>query len=123
VVFQLAHVVEGPTMPDASEVAADAWAEHQMRTTANFGRGSFFCQFICGGLNYQVEHHLFPRICHVHYPQIAPIVEQCAKEHGLPYHENSTFWGAVVSHGRTLKALGTAPQRDRVVEQPLRAAA
>jgi linoleoyl-CoA desaturase len=115
VVFQLAHVVEGPAMPDAETVAFESWADHQMRTTANFGRGSFWCQFICGGLNYQVEHHLFPRICHVHYPSIAKIVEDCAKEHGLPYHEAPTFWGAVASHYRLLRTLGTAPQRSPAV--------
>ncbi len=107
VVFQLAHVVEGTLAPDGP--AGDAWADHQMRTTSNFGRGSFLCQFVCGGLNHQVEHHLFPRICHVHYPAIAPIVERTAREFGLPYLEHATFVGALASHARTLRALGRAP--------------
>ncbi len=111
VVFQLAHLVEGPTMPRAPSGGSmeDSWAEHQMRTTANFARGNTLVQFVCGGLNYQVEHHLFPRVCHVHYPAISSIVEATAREHGLPYHEHPTFFGAVRSHGRTLRHLGTAP--------------
>lgn len=120
-VFQLAHVVEGPVTPlvDENGAANRTWAEHQMLTTANFSRGSKWAQFICGGLNYQVEHHLFPRVCHVHYPEIAPIVEQTAKEFGLPYLENKTFWSATVSHYRMLKFLGTAPQVVKQSEQVL----
>ncbi len=118
IVFQLAHVVEGAEMPSTARDGSisDSWAEHQMRTTANFARGSFFAQFICGGLNYQIEHHLFPRICHVHYPAIAPIVIETAKEFGLPYIEYPTFMSAVVSHARILKQLGTAPQREEAAE-------
>jgi linoleoyl-CoA desaturase len=113
VVFQLAHVVEGPVAPSAGLNGSmqDSWAEHQMRTTANFARGSFLSQFVCGGLNHQVEHHLFPRICHVHYPALAPLVLETAKEFGLPYHEQPSFLAAVRSHARQLRWLGTAPQR------------
>lgn len=118
IVFQMAHVVEGPTMPSTADDGSveDSWAEHQMRTTANFSRGSFMAQFICGGLNHQIEHHLFPKICHIHYPAIAPIVIDTAKEFGLPYHEHATFMGAVASHARLLKHLGTAPQRHETME-------
>jgi len=120
-VFQLAHVVEGPVTPlvDEQGAAHRTWAEHQMLTTSNFSRGSAMAQFICGGLNHQIEHHLFPRICHIHYPAIAPIVEQTAKEFGLPYLEHETFWGATKSHYRMLKFLGTAPQVTSSDEQVL----
>jgi linoleoyl-CoA desaturase len=105
IVFQCAHVVEGPEFPQPDEngVIHDGWAEHQLKTTANFGGGSALTTFITGGLDHQIEHHLFPKICHVHYRHIRGIVKECAEEYGLPYMENPTFLAAVASHLRTLK--------------------
>lgn len=106
-VFQLAHVVEGTEYPEPVNGAMESeWAIHQMQTTANFAPNNKLITFFVGGLNYQVEHHLFQRICHVHYPAIAPIVEQTAKEYGVPYIKNETFGSAVVSHIRLLNTLG-----------------
>jgi linoleoyl-CoA desaturase len=111
-VFQLAHVVEGPEFlpPDEGSKLPSRWAAHQLRTTANFRPGSQWMAFIVGGLNHQVEHHLFPKICHVHYPDIAPIVEATAKEFGIPYHSYPTMREAVVSHYRLLRELGASPR-------------
>ena len=107
-VFQLAHVVEGTTFPEpnADGNIEEAWAVHQMHTTANFARTSWLATFVCGGLNMQIEHHLFPRVCHIHYPQISEIVKATAYEFGVPYIENKTFWLALVSHYRTLRYFG-----------------
>lgn len=108
VVFQLAHCVEGvvfPRAPTDANKMPEAWAEHQMRTTANFGKTPL-ATFICGGLDHQIEHHLMPRICHIHYPKLAPIVAQCAKDFGLPYVHNGSFFEAVGAHYRVLKKLG-----------------
>jgi linoleoyl-CoA desaturase len=108
VVFQLAHVVEGPQFPQAGEdgeLLGDYFS-HQLRTTSNFAPRSAIAGFFTGGLNHQVEHHLFPRIAHAHYPALAPIVEACAKEYGVPYLSHPTFRAALVSHTRQLKALG-----------------
>jgi linoleoyl-CoA desaturase len=113
IVFQLAHCIEGVVFPripatadpNSKKTMEEAWAEHQMRTTANFGKTPL-ATWICGGLDHQIEHHLFPRICHIHYPQLAPIVKQCAEEHGLPYHHSGSFFEAVVVHARTLRRLG-----------------
>ena len=106
-IFQLAHIVEGTEYPEPVNGTIDAeWAIHQMQTTANFAPRNKFLTFYVGGLNYQVEHHLFQRICHVHYPAIAPIVEQTAKEYGVPYLKNETFASAVASHISLLKKLG-----------------
>lgn len=104
-VFQLAHVVEDTEFPEPNEQGniEDAWAVHQMKTTANFARKSFLATFICGGLNYQVEHHLFPKVCHIHYPAIAPIVKATAEKYGVPYLESETFIGALHSHYKVLK--------------------
>jgi linoleoyl-CoA desaturase len=109
VVFQLAHVVEGVRYirPDDNGRFPRGWMEHELLTTANFG-GSKLCTFITGGLDHQIEHHLFPLICHVHYPALSPIVEQCAKDHGLPYLHSGSFLQAVASHARMLHRLGTA---------------
>jgi linoleoyl-CoA desaturase len=67
-----------------------------------------------GGLNFQIEHHLFPNICHVHYHSIAGIVRKTAHEFGLPYKSFNTFLGALQGHSRLLKHLGTRPERDVV---------
>jgi len=107
IVFQLAHVVEGTEYPEPVDGTIEAeWAIHQMNTTANFAPTNKLITFFVGGLNYQIEHHLFQRICHVHYPAIAPIVQQTAKEYGIPYLKNETFTSAVSSHLRLLNRLG-----------------
>ncbi|TRX59385.1 acyl-CoA desaturase [Fulvivirga sp. M361] len=113
-VFQLAHTVEGIDFPEPDEkgFVEESWAVHQMHTTANFARKSWLASFLCGGLNFQVEHHLFANICHVHYPAISKIVEEVATEHGVPYHENKTFYGALVSHYKTLKRFGKDKEPD-----------
>lgn len=108
VVFQLAHVVEGPehfAVGEQDEME-DAWLVHEMKTTANFGRSNKLLCWYVGGLNFQIEHHLFPRICSIHYPAISPIVEAVAKEHGVPYHHHPTLRAAIASHYRMLKRLG-----------------
>lgn len=109
-VFQLAHVVEGTAFPspDESGDMQEAWAVHQLRTTANFAPRSAVASFLCGGLNRQIEHHLFPRICHIHYPALAVIVQQTAQEFGLPYLENRSFFSALRSHYRMLHQFGRA---------------
>jgi linoleoyl-CoA desaturase len=107
-VFQLAHVVEGAEFPMPNEKGEieNEWAIHQMLTTADFGHGSKLLTWYAGGLTHQIEHHLFPDICHVHYPAIAPIVQQTAKEFGIPYNYSPTYFTALASHIRTLKKFG-----------------
>ncbi|MDH4262987.1 MAG: acyl-CoA desaturase [Spirochaetia bacterium] len=108
VVFQTAHVVEGTTFPkpDANNNIEDEWAIHQMKTTSNFSRRNLFLSWYIGGLNYQIEHHLFPKICHIHYRLISKIVRETAKEFEIPYLEQPTFGGAIYSHLKLLKKLG-----------------
>jgi len=108
VTFQLAHTVENTThpLPDESGTIENSWAIHQLNTTVNFSRKSKIISWYVGGLNFQVEHHLFPNICHVHYPAIAPIVKKTAEEFGIPYLENKSLMAAVNSHIRMLKNFG-----------------
>lgn len=108
VVFQLAHVVEGTEYPEPGpeNKVEEHWVIHQMQTTSNFARNDKLVSWYIGGLNYQIEHHLFPRICSIHYPQIAPIVEETAREFGVPYNEHETFFDAIRSHYRMLKQFG-----------------
>jgi len=110
VVFQLAHVVEGPAHLTAvnEEEIANTWAIHQLFTTANFSTKNRFITWFVGGLNFQIEHHLFPHICHIHYPKIAKIVRETVKEFNLPYYEFEYFHGALLSHIKMLKRFGTA---------------
>ena len=106
-VFQLAHVVEDTEICQAQDnTMDDAWAVHQLKTTANFAPTSRIANFLCGGLNLQVEHHLFPKVCHVHYRRLSAIVKQTADEFNLPYHVNRSFYSALRSHYLLLKRLG-----------------
>ena len=108
-VFQPAHVVEGTKffIPDANGSVENNWAVHQMLTTSNYAQGSMAFSWFVGRLNNQIEHHLFPNICHVHYKDIAIIVQQTAKEFNLPYNQHKTFYGALKSHFTLLNDLGT----------------
>jgi linoleoyl-CoA desaturase len=108
-VFQLAHVVEGPDhfIPDPNGDKMDnTWAIHQLKTTANFATKNVFLVWLIGGLNHQVEHHLFPKISHMHYAKIAKIVKATAQECNLPYYEHEGFRKAIVSHLKVLKDFG-----------------
>lgn len=106
-VFQLAHIVEGMEhpLPDESGSMATDWWLHEMHTTANFARRNRVLTWYVGGLNHQIEHHLFPKVCSVHYPAISEIVRDVARRHGLPYHDQPTFRSAVASHYRMLRNL------------------
>jgi len=112
IVFQLAHVVEDMEFEKAwvdPLLIENEWAIHQVKTTANFSPGNKIISWFVGGLNYQIEHHLFPRISHVHYPAISRIVQQKCKEHHLTYHCNDTMAGAIASHFRMMRMLGEPP--------------
>ena len=104
IVFQLAHVVEGIDypLPDETGAMEHTWAVHELVTTANFARKNKLVCWYVGGLNFQIEHHLFPKVCSIHYPAISDIVKRVAQKHGIPYHENPTLWDAMKSHWRML---------------------
>ena len=108
-IFQPAHVIEETEFFEASESGSveNNWAIHQLKTTSNFANDAVIFSWFIGGLNNQVEHHLFPKMCHVHYKHISGIVEATAIEFGVPYHKHKTFFGAVKSHFTLLNALGT----------------
>ncbi len=108
VVFQLAHVMEECEFPEPTDVRKieNSWAVHQLLNTADFSPRSKWMNWFVGGLNHQIEHHLFPHISHVHYREIAPIVKTTAEEFGLPYYTGSSFMKAMWEHGKMLKKLG-----------------
>lgn len=111
VVFQLAHAVEQAEFPLPEPETGrieNAWAIHQVETTVNFARRSSILSWLLGGLNFQIEHHLFPRICHVHYPAISKLVEATCHEYGVRYTEHRTFWAGLASHFRWLRRMGMA---------------
>jgi linoleoyl-CoA desaturase len=113
IVFQLAHIIEDTTNPIPCEETGEVentWAIHQLFTTVNFAPKNWLVNWYTGGLNHQVEHHLFPNISHVHYGKIAKIVKETAQECNLPYHEYKTMRSAVFAHFRHLKELGKEPQ-------------
>lgn len=113
IVFQLAHVVEETefTFVDASDFKhiENEWAIHQIKTTANFAPKSQIINWYVGGLNFQIEHHLFPRISHVHYPAISKIVAAKCEEFGIDYHSIPKMSTAINSHFRFIKTMGKKP--------------
>lgn len=117
IVFQLAHVVEETIfpVPDEKGNIETEWAIHQLQTTADFSRNNWLITYYVGGLNYQAIHHLFPRICHVHYPKIAPIVAETAKEFGVPYIYNGSFGASFMSHMRLIHQLGRNELKPSVI--------
>ena len=108
-VFQSAHSVDNVEHPGSHDDAYAEWAVHQIRTTSNFAPENRFLTFVLGGLNYQREHHLFPKVNHIHYPAIARIVKDVCREHGIQYCEHPTFGAAIRSHYRWVKAMGRQP--------------
>ena len=111
VVFQLAHTVPGATFHAVAGAGDErrmltGFAEHQVRATVDFAPSNRLLGWYAGGLNFQIEHHLFPEVCHVHYPAIAPIVERTCREAGIPYRAAPTLRSAVAAHYRFLYALG-----------------
>ena len=108
IVFQLAHTVEDTAFPKANAETGrfeDEWAVHQVKSTANFAMNSKFVSWFVGGLNFQIEHHLFPRISHIHYPALSKLVRETCQQYGLPYNHFPTFFTAVRSHVHHLKML------------------
>ncbi len=114
VVFQLAHCVGEADFPvpvasaNGAERMQTEWAVHQVQTTVNFARGNRLLSWFLGGLNFQIEHHLLSRICHVHYSGLSKVVEEACREFGIRYASHRTFWGALSSHFRWLVQMGRA---------------
>jgi len=109
VVFQLAHCVEDADFPlpeGATGRMENAWAVHQVETTVDFARNNRLVAWFTGGLNFQIEHHLFPQICHVNYPAISKVVEETCREFGIKYVVHETFFTGVASHFRWLRRMG-----------------
>jgi linoleoyl-CoA desaturase len=113
-VFQMAHVVEEtifimPMERMKKEVIENEWMVHQVKTTANFAMNNKGISWFVGGLNFQIEHHLFPRISHIHYPALSVIVQKTCDEFGIIYTAFPTYIGALRSHFRLLRKMGKLP--------------
>lgn len=108
IVFQIAHIMPNTNfpLPNNNGEMDDSWYGHQLATTTNFSPKSKLLYWLIGGLNYQVEHHLLPDVCHVHYKGLSKIVADTAKEFGMTYHIKSSLFSAIGDHTRMLKSLG-----------------
>ena len=116
IVFQLAHTVERNTFPipdTYTGTISREWAMHEVETTADFAPHNLLLTWYVGGLNFQIEHHLFPRICHVHYPAISTIVRETCQEFSLPYVCYPTLRSAIAAHYHFLKTMGCRPTNAR----------
>lgn len=110
-IFQPSHIVETsefalPVETDGKKAMEDSWAIHEVENTTDFAPRNRPLTWFIGGLNFQIEHHLFTNVCHVHYPKLAPIVKQTAEDFGIKYHVENTFWKALKGHVKMLKKLG-----------------
>lgn len=111
VVFQLAHTIEETAFPVASIATNDIeneWAIHQIETTANFATKNKLISWLVGGLNFQIEHHLFPKISHIHYPEISKIIKKTCAEFNVKYIEHIKMRHALWSHATYLRRMGRA---------------
>ncbi len=120
-IFNLAHVVEKvefPATTGSPPIIDDDWAAHQMKTTVNFGTRNRALNWFAGGLNFQIEHHLFPAISHVHYADFGNIVSNTAAEFSLPYNNYDTYRDAVKSHWAIVRKLGTPPLAQPALAAP-----
>ncbi len=109
VVFQMAHCVEDAEFPQPEPASCrieSSWAVHQVETTVDFAPRSRIIAWLVGGLNFQVEHHLFPQICHIHYPALSKLVEETCRDFGLRYRAYKTFLAGLASHYRWLRRMG-----------------
>jgi len=116
-IFQPAHVITDTHFYDAERNSSmeNNWAIHQLKTTTNFANKSGLFSWFVGGLNFQIEHHLFPNICHVHYKKIAKIVKSTTEEFNLPYYQYRTYLGALKGHFSMLNQLGTGTYEKSLV--------
>lgn len=106
-IFQTAHIMPDCRFINTQDVLIEEnWAVHQIFTTTNYAMTNRTFSWFFGGLNYQIEHHLFPNICHVHYPQISKIVRDTTAEYNLPYYAQKSFRSAIINHFQMLKNLG-----------------
>jgi linoleoyl-CoA desaturase len=118
VVFQLAHAVEEAEFPMPRQETGSmeqAWAIHQVETTVDFARRSRVAAWLLGGLNFQIEHHLLPRICHVNFRALSKIVEDTCREYGVTFNEHPTFRAGVASHFRWLRQMGRPSADESIV--------
>ncbi len=119
VVFQLAHAVEAAEFPMPLEETGDmehAWAIHQVETTADFARRSRVAAWLLGGLNFQIEHHLLPRICHINFPALSKIVEETCRDYGIKYNEHPSFRAGLASHFRWLRQMGKQGNENEAIQ-------
>lgn len=108
IIFQIAHImpVNDFPLPNEQGVIDDSWYGHQFATTSNFSPNSNLIFWLIGGLNYQVEHHVLPDVCHVHYKELTKIVSETAREFGMPYHVKRSVIHAIWDHTKMLRLLG-----------------
>lgn len=108
IVFQVAHIMPANDfpLPDDKGVMSNDWYSHQFNTTTNFSPKSKFLSWMIGGLNYQIEHHILPDVCHVHYSKLTKIVSETAEEYGMAYNVKKNFGRAIVDHFKMLRSLG-----------------
>lgn len=106
-VVKLGHIVDNVShaVPDENGIIQNSWIVHELEVSSNFSIDNRFISWFTGGLNFQIEHHLFPRTCSVHYSQISPIIQELTKKHGFPYHVNKNMLSGLLSHYKTLKRL------------------
>ncbi len=106
-IFVTGHLTENTMYPEVeNNIVDNNWSSHVIQTTGDYAVTVPFMQWFVGGINLHVAHHLFPRVCHVHYKKISPVIKNVAQKHGIEYREIPGFFEALKSHFMLLKKLG-----------------
>lgn len=110
--FQPGHIVPETNFPQPTRdlTIENNWMIHQLESTSNYAPNNRLFSWFVGGINFQVEHHLFPNICHVHYRALSQIIKETAKEYDVPYYSHNSFLSALKYHSKMLKSLGRETQ-------------
>lgn len=100
-----AHIGEDSVYPEPNKNGEmpSSWVRHQIVTTCDFATDNSLITHLFGGFNHHVVHHLFPNICHIHYPVLTKILAETCREFKMPYQANDTLIQAIWSHLKFLK--------------------
>lgn len=109
--FFMTHHVVGTAYPTTDEggYINTSWTMNQIRSSNDMHPFSEVANFILGGFNNHIAHHLFPHIHHIYYPKMNKIIYEVLQNHGIKPNQTS-YWGGILSHLKLLRLMGRKPE-------------